>query len=76
MLTFRDHYKRVKNVTEVDSHKLALFAQEMGWELPKPKEPIELLATLFSRAIGEEVRIDKKTKRPYKASLAILHRQG
>jgi hypothetical protein len=57
--------------TEVDMNDLALFASNMGWDLPVPPSPIEMLAKRFSDAAREDIRVDKKTKRPYRAALSI-----
>jgi hypothetical protein len=76
MQRFIRHYKQVKSVTEIDMKEVAKFAEDMGWPLPKPQNPLELLAKEFSAAAREEVRHDKETKRPYKANLAITTRQG
>jgi hypothetical protein len=50
---------------------LALFASNMAWDLPVPPSPIEMLAKRFSDAAREDIRVDKKTKRPYRAALSI-----
>ena len=56
--------------------EVAKFAVSKGWELPPPTAPIDKLAKEFSQAAREEIRHDKKTKRPYRANLAIAVRQG
>lgn len=55
---------------------VAAFAEKMGWPMPIPKSPIEMLAKAFSKAAGNEERVSKRTKRPYKANLAITDRNG
>jgi hypothetical protein len=60
---------------EIDMHDVARAAKEMGWELPIPPDPLDILAKQFSEAAGEETRNDKKTRRVYKAQLAITERR-
>lgn len=64
--------------TELDPKKMARFAMENGVDLPRPKDPLELLAQEISVAAREELRHDEKTKRPYRAyhSLPIPHPDG
>src|ERR1022692_2963739 len=71
---FIRYYKEQTGAKEVDMHEVAEFARKMGWPLPKPVNPIDLLAKQFSEAAGEETRTDKKTKGIYKANLAITKR--
>jgi hypothetical protein len=70
------HYKDETGEHEVDMHKVALYAYKMGWPMPKPKDPLDLLATSFSQAAREEIRHDKKTGRPYRANHALSVKQG
>ncbi len=55
-------------------HAVAEFAKDRGVKMPVPPDPLEMLAKQFSEAAGEETRIDKESKRVYKASLAITER--
>ena len=71
---FIRYYKEVKNQQEVNMHDVALFAKDMGWKMPVPPDPLDMLAKQFSEAAGEETRVDKETKRVYKANLAITER--
>lgn len=70
------HYKTKTGEQEVDMHKVAAFAQKMGWPLPKPKNPLDLLAQQFSTAAREEIRYDAKTGKPYRANHALQTKQG
>src|SRR5260370_41434637 len=73
--TFIRYYKQQTGKKEVNMHEVAKFAHfKMGWPLPKPVDPLDLLAKQFSEAAREETRRDKETKRPYKANLAITRR--
>lgn len=71
-------YRVMSGETELDPKKMAEFAVKSGIELPKPKDPLELLAREISVAAREELRRDEKTKRPYRAyhSLPIEHPDG
>jgi len=71
-------YRAMTGETELDPKKMAEFALKNGVDLPRPKDPIELLAREISVAAREELRRDEKTKRPYRAyhSLPIEHPDG
>lgn len=71
-------YRVVTGETELDPKKMAEFALKNGVELPKPKDPLELLAREISVAAREELRRDEKTRRTYRAyhSLPIEHSDG
>jgi hypothetical protein len=69
-------YKFENGTTEADMREVAKYAVAMGWPLPRPQDPIDILAKTFSEAAREEIRHDKKTKRPYRANLAITFRNG
>jgi len=64
------YYKRQTGQYEVDMHEVAKFAHRQGWTLPKPPDPLDLLAHQFSQAAREEVRRDKNTGRPYRVNHA------
>lgn len=53
-------------------YEVAKFAAELGYQLPKPRTGIELLAEQLSAAAREEVRRDAVTVRPYRANLAVV----
>ena len=71
---FIRYYKEQTGKKEINMHEVAKFAHKMGWALPKPVDPMDLLAKEFSDAARQETRRDKETKRTYKASLAITKR--
>src|SRR5665213_1602340 len=71
---FIRYFKELRATPEVNMHEVAGLAKEMGWKMPVPPDPLEMLAKQFSEAAGEETRLDKVTKRVYKASLAITER--
>ena len=71
---FIRHYRERTGKKEVDMHEVAIAAQKMGWPLPTPVDPLDLLARQFADAAREETRRDKETKQPYKAQLAITRR--
>ena len=68
---FLGYYREQTSKKEVDMHDVARFAQKMGWSLPVPPSPLDVLAKQFADAAREELRIDKKTKRPYRANLSL-----
>ncbi len=69
-------YKDETGEKEVDMHKIAAYAVKKGWQLPKPADPIDLLAKQFSSAAREEIRHDSTTGRPYRANHAMTTVQG
>lgn len=71
MQRFIRHYKDTTGETEIDMRKVAQFAQQMGWKMPVPPSPIDLLAKQFTDAAHEVREYDKKTGRPYRVWHAI-----
>ena len=71
---FIRYFRKVTGASEVDMHEVAKMAHQMGWSLPKPKDPFELFAQQFSEAARMETRQDKTTKQTYKANLAYIKR--
>lgn len=61
----REWMKETGNV-EIDMHKVAEFAIQRGWPLPKPVSALDILAKEFSKAAREETRKDVVTGRPYR----------
>jgi hypothetical protein len=61
---------------EVDMHKVAIYAHEKGWPLPKPMSPFELLAKQFTEAARDQIKYDSKTGRPYRVYHAIPVENG
>lgn len=57
-------YKIKTGKNEIDMKEVAKFAVALGWELPKPKDPLDRLAEALSAAAREEIRYDSKTGRP------------
>lgn len=70
------YYKDATGEKEVDMHKVASFALKLGWKLPTPANPLDLLAKQLSAAAREEIRHDAKTGRPYRANHALSITQG
>jgi hypothetical protein len=71
------YYRQVTGITDVDMKEVAKFAvAKMGWKLPKPTDPYELLGRQFSDSAREETRRDKKTGRPYRANHQYIVNQG
>lgn len=65
---------KLRGTNEVTAQEVAEVARQMGWQPPQPKDPMEMFAKQFADAIGEETRIDKSTKKAYKANLAYAKR--
>lgn len=69
-------YREKTGVKEWDMHEVAKFATGIGWPLPEPPKPIDILAKQFSQAAREEVKHDKKTGRPYRVNHAFKVSRG
>jgi hypothetical protein len=74
MQAFVRYYKRTHNKTVVTMAEVALAAIAQGWPVPPPVSGEDRLAKQFADAEREEIRYDKKTKRPYRANLAMTQR--
>lgn len=70
MQAFVRYYKRENKKTTVTMAEIAAAAIKMGWKAPPQLTPEELLAKQFAAAEREEMKVDKKTNRPYRANLA------
>ncbi|MGA2119910.1 MAG: hypothetical protein ABSH56_34860 [Bryobacteraceae bacterium] len=68
-------YKEETGAAEINMHEVAKFAARKGWPLPKPSDPLDLLAKEFSQAAREEIRHDKGTGKPYRANHAFATRR-
>jgi hypothetical protein len=68
---FIRHYKEVSGEREIDMHKVAEFAKDMGWKMPMPPSDVELLAKQFADDAQAERRYDENTHRPYRVYHAL-----
>ena len=68
---FIRHYKDVTGEREIDMHKVAEFAKQMGWIMPTPPSDVELLAKLFADDAQAERRYDLGTGKPYRVYHAL-----
>lgn len=64
-------YREETGKVEIDMTDVATFALRKGWPMPKPKSPIEMLASQFRDAARQEVRKDRGSGRPYRAYHAV-----
>jgi hypothetical protein len=71
MQRFLRHYREETGERELDMLKVAQHAAMMGWKMPVPKSPVELLAKEFTSAAQEECKYDNETKKPYRVYHAI-----
>lgn len=76
MQDFVRFYREKTGQASIDTKEVAALAKEMGWRLPKPKDPVDLLAQQFSDALREEIRRDEVTGRKYRANLAVSEWHG
>ena len=71
MQDFVRYFKEKHGVISADMREVAAEAKKMGWKMPVPKSPIDLLAAQFSDSQREEIGKDEVTGRPYKKNLAV-----
>lgn len=71
---FVRYYKRENKKTVITMAEVAKAAIAQGWPVPPPVSGEDRLAKQFAEAEREEIRYDKKTKRPYRANLAMTQR--
>lgn len=69
-------YKDETGETDIDMKEVAKFALRVGWQMPKPKSPLDMLAKQLANAARQEMRQDDSTGRPYRANHSIPHKQG
>lgn len=67
-------YREKTGETEIDMRMVAEFAVRMGVPLPKPTDPLDLLAKRIADAARQEIRHDEETLRPYRANHAVPRR--
>lgn len=72
---FIRYFREQTGAREWNMHDVAKMAHKMGWPLPKPEDPLDMMAKQFADAAREETREDKATKKPYKANLAFARRR-
>lgn len=68
---FIRHYKEQTGETELDMNKVAALAQKMGWKMPVPPSPLDLLAKQFAKSAAEETEYDEDNGNPYRVYHAI-----
>lgn len=73
---FIRYFREQTGAKEWNMRDVAEMAVKMGMPLPKPVDPLDMLAKQFSDAAGEETREDKVTKKPYKANLSFARRSS
>jgi hypothetical protein len=76
MQDFVRFYREQTGQVSVDMKDVAAEAERLGWKMPKPKSPRDLLAQQFSDSQREEIRTDDVTGHRYRANLAVSTWQG
>src|SRR5438552_4208062 len=71
MQAFIRYYKRENKLTEVKMSDVAVVDAKQGWKVPPQLSGVDRLSKQFAEAAREEIRYDKKTRRPYRANLCI-----
>ena len=64
-------YKDETGERELDMHKVAKWAVGKGWSLPRPPDPMEVLAREFTTAVREVIEYDKNTGKPFRVYHAL-----
>lgn len=73
---FIRYFRDQTGAKEWNMRDVAAMAHKMGWPLPKPADPLDLMAKQFADAAGEETREDKATKKTYKANLSFKRQRN
>lgn len=68
---FIRHYKDKTGEREIDMHKVAELAKQMGWKMPKPPSDVDLLAKQLADDAQAEKKVDDNTGKPYRVYHAI-----
>jgi hypothetical protein len=61
---------------DASMQEVALAAKAAGWPMPKPKDPIDLLAKAFAEAEREEMRYDEVLGASYNANICYQVQKG
>jgi hypothetical protein len=61
---------------ELDMRKIAKWAVGIGLPLPRPPDPLDILAKEFTEAAREQVEHDKSTGKPYRRYHALKAMHG
>jgi hypothetical protein len=69
------HYQSITDTTEINMHEVAKWGIAKGFQPPKPKTAIDLLASMLSQAARADRRTDEATGRPYRAYHSVTQRQ-
>ena len=64
-------YRLETGNAELDMREVARFALARGYPMPKPRDPLEMLAEQFKEAARQEVRKDDGSGHPYRAYHAV-----
>jgi hypothetical protein len=64
-------YKEETGIADIDMRKVAMYAHDKGWPLPKQTDPVDILASQFAQAAREEVKRDRATGKPYRVNHAL-----
>lgn len=64
-------FKEETGCEEIDMQDVAAYAAKLGWKLPQPKSPLEMLAKQFTDAARDEIEHDPKTGRPFRVYHAV-----
>lgn len=70
-------WQEVTGNSEIDMHAVAEFARDkLGWPVPRPPNPLDLLAKDFTRAARQDIRKDGETGAPYRGYHAVTTQHG
>lgn len=67
-------YREETGTTEIDMREVAAFAVKKGWPLPKPQDPMDILAKQFSDAARQEYDKDRDSGLSYRVYHAVPRR--
>jgi hypothetical protein len=61
-------YKSETGIREVDMREFAAYMINMGWPMPTPVSPLDILAKQAAAAAREETRVDAETGQSYRVN--------
>lgn len=69
-------YKHLTGKKEIDLHEVARWMKSVGWRLPEPADPLDLLARELADSARDEYRPDPSGGRRYRANHQVMLWEG